>query len=85
MDNYATFAEAMKPPAPERSGHKASKSEPPCKCKPEPSRKRKQLKMKSVDNCIPRKRTAILESSSSKEDGEAHTVDVRDEHNPLDM
>ena len=85
MDNYATFAEAMKPPACERSGRKASKSEPPCKLKPEPPRKRKQSKMKSVDDRIPRKQTAILESSSSKEDGEAHKVDVHDENNPLDM
>ena len=85
MDNYATFAEAMKPPSRERSGRKASKSEPPCKHKHEPSCKRKRLKMKSVDDRIRRKRTAILESSSSEEDGEAHTVDVRDENNPLDM
>ena len=75
----------MKPPARERSGRKVKRSEPPCKRKPESPRKRKRLKMKSVDDRIPRKRTAILESSSSEEDGEAHTVDVRDEHNPLDM
>ena len=85
MDNYVTFAEAMKPPSRKRSGRKASKSKPPRKLKPEPPCKRKQLKMKSVDDHIPRKRTAILESSSSKEDGEAHTVDVNDENNPLDM
>ena len=85
LDNYATFAEAIKPPARERSGRKASKAEPPCKHNPEPSCKGNRLKMKSVDDCIPRKQTTILESSSSEEDGETHTVDVCDENNPLDM
>ena len=75
----------MKPPSRKRSGRKASKAEPPRKHNPEPSCKGNRLKMKSVDNRIPRKRTAILESSSSEEDGEAQTVDVRDENNPLDM
>ena len=85
MDNYATFAEAMKPPSRKRSGRKASKAKPTRKLKPEPPRKRKRLRMKSADDRIHRKRTAILESESSEEDGEAHTVDVHDEHNPLDM
>ena len=80
MNNYATFAEAMKPPARERSGCKPIKAS-----KSEPLRKRKRNKMKSVDNHIPRKRTAVLESESYKEDGESNAVEVRDGNNPLDM
>ena len=75
MDNYATFAEAMKPHAWERSGRKSSKAKPP--------RKRKQNRMKSSDDYIPRKQVAIHDSESD-EDGEFHAVEARDENNPLD-
>ena len=41
--------------------------------------------MKSVEDRIPKKRLATLESKSSKEDCASNAVEVRDESNPLDM
>ena len=81
-DNYANFEseEVMKPPARERSGRKLNKAN-----KAEPPGKRKRNRMKSVEDRIPKKWTATLESESSEEDGEANMADVRDATNPLDM
>ena len=70
----------MKPPACKRTGHKLSKAS-----KAEPPGKRKRNRMKSVEDRIPKKRTATLESKSSEEDGEANVAEVRNENNPLDM
>ena len=80
MDNYATFDEAMKPSARNRTGRKLSKAS-----KAEPPRKRKRNKMDSEKDRIPKKRFATLESESSEEDGESNATDVRDGNNPLDM
>ena len=79
-DNYATFEEVMKPPTRKRSGRELSKAN-----RAEPPGKRKRNRMKSVEDRIPKKRTATLESESSEEDGEANVAEVRDENNPLDM
>ena len=81
-DNYASFEseEVMKPPARERSGRKLNKAN-----KAEPPGKRKRNRMKSVEDRIPKKRTATLKSESSEEDGEANMADVHDKNNPLDM
>ena len=76
MDNYDTFAEAMKPPARKGSGRKTSKAQLPCK--------RKQNRMKSSNDHIPRKWEAVY-NDKSNEDSEHYSVEARDENNPLDM
>ena len=70
----------MKPAARKSTARKHSKAN-----KAEPTGKRKRNRMKSVEDRIPKKRTATLESESSEEDGEANMADVRDANNPLDM
>ena len=70
----------MKPPTRKRSGRELSKAN-----RAESPGKRKRNRMKSVEDRIPKKRTATLESESSEEDGEANVAEVRDENNPLDM
>ena len=78
MDNYATFAEPMKPPACEQ--RKFSQAESSCK------RKTKKRHMKLINNRTPHKSHA---THNDKVDGDgdhyAMDMEVKDVDNPLDM